>query len=401
MKILPPGISGTHFYLKTTQSVNSADETQTRSIEKRTLKGSFRSPGGFGPSLTRRAQEPTLATTVRAFTLIVLVPSLSYVCCLSVPARADEARAAIAPVPVGQGAPAALQRAFQDELPRALAEAGFSLKPPNEVDMQIGERPEFLRCAGGGCLVEEAAFLRVGLLVLPRFEPAPDRDGYSLGLSLFDAGEKRSIADAVDRCTGNCTTDRLRASLRGLARRLRSASQKPGELEVSSEPAAQLTIDGRASGTTPWRGELPAGHHVVTLEASGARVERDVTVQPTLTARVSVKLDVVPPPVSPTAHGRFHIVKWVALAAGIAAAGVGGGLSAIDGNPTCTLAGAQKQCPRVYDTLPVGAALIGVGGALVITSVIMLAIDKPAAPKAAAALVPSRDGASVVVEGRF
>jgi len=316
-------------------------------------------------------------------------------------AHAEEPRGAIAPVPVGQGAPAALQRAFQDELPRALAEAGFSLKAPNEVDMQISERPEFLRCSGGGCLAEEAAFLHVALLLLPRFEPAPDRDGFTVGLTLFDAGEKRAIADVVDRCAP-CSVDRLRGTLRAVAKRLRTSAQRPGELEVASEPTAQLSVDGRAIGATPWRGPMAAGHHVVTLEAGGARIERDVTVEPGRTAKLSVKLDVALPPVPPArAHGRFYVVKWVALAAGIAAAGAGAGLWAIDGNPTCSRSGTQLECPHVYDTLPVGAALVGVGGALLVTSVVMLALDKPAAPKAAAVLLPSRDGASVVVEGRF
>jgi hypothetical protein len=319
-------------------------------------------------------------------------------------ARAGEPRAAIAPVAVGQAAPAELQRAFQDELPRALVAAGFSLAPQNEIDVRVSERPEVLRCTVGGCLAEEAALFHVDELILPRLETPASGGGLTVGLSLYDAAQKRSIAEAVIRCS-SCTPDRLRASVRAACAQLRTSAIAPGALEVAtSGGVARLSVDGAAMGPTPWHGPLAAGDHVVVLEANGARVERDVSIAPGQTARLDVPLQAErsAPPVA-----RFRVVKWITLAAGLAAAGAGAGVWAIDGRPTCTLSGTQKQCPNLYDTAPIGAALVGVGGALLITSVVMIALDHRAKVRAAhhtlatVALSPLRGGAALFALGRF
>jgi hypothetical protein len=289
-------------------------------------------------------------------------------------AYAAEPKVAIAPIAVQ--APADLERTFQEELPRALAAAGFSLTPPNEVDMRVSERPELLRCASGGCLAEEAAFLRVERLVLPRLEPATDKDGgLTLGLSLYDASQKKSICDAVARCTA-CTSDKLRATIQEAAVALRVGSLKPGTLEVSSDQRAELTIDDKPVGKTPWRGEVAPGDHLVIARAGGQRVERDVSVAPGRTAHVQIELQAQVPGVvhRPT---RFRVAKWVLFAGGLALAAAGAGVWAIDGHGTCSLRPLQQACPQVYDTIGLGATGVGLGGALLLTSFIMMGLDKP------------------------
>jgi hypothetical protein len=37
----------------------------------------------------------------------------------------------------------------------------------------------------------------------------------------------------------------------------------------------------------------------------------------------------------------------------------------------------QQECPRVYNTIGTGAALVGVGGAFLLTSFVMMGVDKP------------------------
>ncbi|MCU1280908.1 MAG: hypothetical protein JWM53_4454 [bacterium] len=276
---------------------------------------------------------------------------------------------AIAPMTTGQGAPPELQQAFSDELPRVLAAAGFHLVPPNEVDMKIGERPEFLQCRSGGCLVEEAAFLKVDRLVLPRLEHAAD-GGFTVGLTIYDAGQKKIVADGVDRVA---VAAEVREKLAAIADKLHAELSRPGRLEVSAQPAALVSIDGQAKGTTPWSGELDAGDHLVALESGGARVERDVNVAPGGTARVDVALTATPPH---RGHA-LRSLKWVTLVGGALAVAAGAALIAVDGRGTCSLTNGQRQCADVYDTRTGGIIALAGGGALVVTSVILFVIDRP------------------------
>ncbi len=291
-------------------------------------------------------------------------------------ARAGEPKVAIAPIALGSTTAPELQRAFQEELPRALLAAGFAVLPPNEVDMRVAERPELLRCAAGGCLAEEAAFLRVARLVLPRLEVTADKEGgLTVGLSLYDAAQKQPVCEAVARCPA-CNAERLRATVHAAALELHQSSVKPGTLEVDCEPSAQLTVDDRAMGGTPWSGELAPGDHLVVLQSGGARVQRDVSVAPGRASRVSIKLDAVVPQRA-VPRTRFRVAKWVLFAGGLALAAAGAGVWAIDGRGTCSLRPMQVECPKLYNTVGAGATLVGVGGAFLVTSFIMLGVDKP------------------------
>lgn len=315
-------------------------------------------------------------------------------------ARAREPRAAIAPIAVGQDAPPEVQRAFQDELPRALAATGIDLVAPNEIDLRVSERPELLRCTAGGCLAEEAAFLRVQRLVLPRLDSRSD--GVGVALSLYDAVDKQAIAESVASCAQPCGAASVRAAVREAATQLRKGSLKPGTLEVRATPPAHLVVDGNRVGTTPWRGALPPGDHMVTFEAGGTKVERDVAVAPGRTAHLEVTLDVptVPAPVAAHPRTRFRVVKWVLFAGALALGGAGAGVWAIDGRGTCALPAGQLECPQVYDTIGTGATLVGLGGAFLITSVLMLALDKPL-PPVQVGVSATGSGAALSATGRF
>lgn len=284
-------------------------------------------------------------------------------------ASAREMMMAIAPMTTGQNAPADLQQAFSEELPIALAAAGFLLMPPNQVDMKVGERPEFLQCRAGGCLAEECAFLKVDRLALPRLERSAD-GGYTIGITVYDAGQKKAIGDAVDRVA---VASEMHAKLIAMADKLRASLSRPGRLEVNAEPGAALSVDGKLAGSTPWSGELAPGDHVIALESGGARVERDVNVAPGATARVDVELSGAP------AHhaGAARPLKWITLVGGVLAVGAGAALVAVDGKGTCTRASGQLQCPDVYDTKTGGIIALAGGGALVVTSVILFVIDRP------------------------
>ncbi len=307
---------------------------------------------------------------VAAVTVVVLTCAV---------AAAREPRTAIAPVTTGQTCPAELQRAFADELPRTLARAGFDLVPPNEVDMRIGERPEFLQCHAGGCLAEEASFLRVRRLAVPRLERASD-GGFTVGMSVYDAGQKHAIADAVERVTANNAANQLRQSLQTIATRLHAELSRPGRLDVSAQPAATISVDGVAKGKTPWSGELSPGDHVVALESGDARVERDVEVSPSQTAHIDVSLVAAPATAASIVderprHRALRPLAWTGLGVGVVAAAAGIALLALNNHGTCALPAGQLECRQVWDTLPGGIALTAGGGALAIGSIVLLATD--------------------------
>jgi len=286
-------------------------------------------------------------------------------------ASAREMMMAIAPMTTGQNAPPDLQQSFNEELPIALAAAGFLLMPPNQVDMRVSERPELLQCRAGGCLAEEAAYFKVDRLALPRLERAAD-GGFTVGITVYDAAQKKAIGDGVDRVA---SAAEMHDKLIAMADKLRASLSRPGRLEVTAEPGAALTVDGKRAGTTPWAGDLPPGDHVIALESAGARVERDVNVAPGGTARVDVSLTGGAPE---RRHSHaLRPLKWITLAGGVLAAGAGAALVALDGKGTCSLPGGQRECPNVYDTRTGGYVAIGAGGALVVTSVILFVLDRP------------------------
>ena len=284
-------------------------------------------------------------------------------------ALAREQTIAIAPMTTGQTAPPDVQQAFSDELPRALTAAGFRLMAPNEVDMRVGERPEFLQCRAGGCLAEEAAYFKVDRLALPRLERSAD-GGFTVGVTIYDVGQKKPICEGIDRVAAAAE---MHDKLAAIAGKLRFDLSRPGRLEVDAQPAAALSVDGQAKGSTPWAGELAAGDHLIALESAGARVERDVNVAPGTTARVDISLSGAPA----RRGGAMRPLKWVTLAGGVLAVGAGAALIAVDGRGTCTRTTGQVQCPDVYDTKTGGIAALAAGGALVVTSVILFVLDRP------------------------
>jgi hypothetical protein len=220
-------------------------------------------------------------------------------------------RIAIAPVPVGHGAAPGLQRAFQDELPKVIAESGAEVVPPNEVDLHVAEKPELTRCTRGECLEAEAALLQVERLVVPRFDR--QGSGYVVALALYDATEKRFTSEQADRCDP-CTADRIREVVREVGRRLFA-------------PLAPKVV-----------------------------------------------LDTVPPPLVEKRAPRFRVVRWVLLGLGVGAVAAGGALLGIDSRPACGAA-PPVQCQTLYDTVATGAPLVGVGGAMVLTSIVMIGLD--------------------------
>lgn len=97
----------------------------------------------------------------------------------------------------------------------------------------------------------------------------------------------------------------------------------------------------------------------------------------------------------------YAIVKWTALGVGIAAAGAGAAMIALDGRGTCDLMMGQTLCPQQLATLPIGAALAAVGVAALGTSAAFFVLDHRRSRRTAVSLIPSAGGAALTLAGSF
>jgi hypothetical protein len=266
-------------------------------------------------------------------------------------ATAGEPRTAIAPISTPPSVSPDLTGVFIASVSQAAANAGFETVPANEIDMKVVERPDFLQCKAGSCLAAEAQYLGVSRLILPRLEL--HGGGLQVSLALYDATKNKVVAEESDQC-GACTADKLRAFL------LDEASRLSKDLQSGAEHDVRVTL---APPTPP----------------------------------------IAPAPLPPVEQRRrtslLGVLKWVALGSGLVAIAVGAGIWSLDGRGTCSLQAPAVQCPQLYDTMPVGASLVGLGGALLATSVVLIIVDRPRVKNVS--LAPTAGGATLLWNGNF
>lgn len=174
-----------------------------------------------------------------------------------------------------------------------------------------------------------------------------------------------------------------------LTRSLLSAAAKIGRglVVVNSQPdGAQVTIDGQLRGATPWEGPSFPGPREVRIEKPNFEPHR---AQINVVAEQAVKLDVEltaiadePPPALPPAapapmpqRPRWRLgLGGAALGAGAIFIGFGGGALAIHGRCIDSPPNPLASCDQLYSTGGVGAGLTAVGGALLISGAVLLAL---------------------------
>lgn len=156
--------------------------------------------------------------------------------------------------------------------------------------------------------------------------------------------------------------EQFAADLGSLCARLAASVDAPGRVQVSAQPErAQLWIDGRRVGQTPWAGEVAAGEHWLRVEARGYGTQtRTLQVFAGIEQHEQFELMAVSRRARPAWPG------WSTLALGIALGITGTALIAIDGQDwrgRCSGANvdANGNCRFVYSTRPVGIALAGLG----------------------------------------
>ncbi len=191
---------------------------------------------------------------------------------------------------------------------------------------------------------------------------------YEVSLTVTAATGESVVAEASETCE-LCGVAELRDTIVAVTARLRQRldlAAEESQLVVDSSPSgATVRLDGAAIGATPLQAEILAGEHDLSVEHRGFVRETSAFVaRPGAEAQFSVSLRRQP-------HRRW--LPWTMLGVGIASAAAGGALIAVDGDPIASDCNPDSSgnCEFLRKTQTGGIALVGVGGAAIVTGVVL------------------------------
>lgn len=273
------------------------------------------------------------------------------------PAEPDPASYAVVAIEVAGDADPELRAQVQAGLARGVAATGAGLVGYDEVQRLLAAKPALVGCTSTTCLASIADV--VGTPLLLRVAVTATGANYELRLELI--GPDGPVRQRTGSCTV-CTVADLASLVATRVQDLLTATAgAPLPVEIATIPGgADLALDGKAPGTTPWKGELAPGTYRIALSKPGfLRTEQAITVEDT---GAEQRFEVTLVPTTTDGAGRPTWPKW-AVAGGAAAALITGGvLLAMDGDGTCS---GNVTCPDVYDTGTAGAVVgvLGLAGA--------------------------------------
>lgn len=202
---------------------------------------------------------------------------------------------------------------------------------------------------------------------------------YHIQAELLDLRTRDIGASAQASCV-SCDADKVSAQLAELCRQvLTEATSRPrGTLSVTTSPNdARVLVDGRWLGQSPYQQETFVGTHSVKVQRDGYMTrEQSVELMPGQTALVQLPLQ--HNRVSQSARPRWRLITGgILVGSGLLAAGFSA--SALAANGQCQdRASDFATCTPFYNTLKVGAGLLGSGTAALIAGTVLLAL--PARP---------------------
>ncbi|MEZ4450916.1 MAG: PEGA domain-containing protein [Nannocystaceae bacterium] len=293
----------------------------------------------------------------------------------AVAASDGEAVIVLPPVIIGS-APEHVPAALEARLAEGLRRGNFNVVAGDLVRSRLAGACE------GECLRDLAA--EVGATHLVRVQVVVEGRDYRVEVELL-AANGETAATTRDDCE-ICGYDELGEMVgdlgAALRRKLNATATPAPRLRVDVEPAGSVvTVDGEVVGVTPLDVEIAGGEHDVVVRREGYAAHRQrIAAVDGVTVTVHAQLALVPIADAPTeepTRRRLAPAGWASIAVGVAAAGAGVGLVAIDERPiTSDCEGenvdALGHCRWRYNTLAggvvmavVGVAAIGIGAALV------------------------------------
>lgn len=220
-------------------------------------------------------------------------------------------------------------------------------------------------------------------------------------LQLMDAAVGEIAATATQSCAGCGAPQQASQLTAAISSLIAQASARPrGQLEVLSSPLeAEVLLNGRLLGQTPYRGTHWVGVHSLVVQRSGWMMEeRRLQVLESQTTSVHLTLREKPAPTEPAADSRRQAAPsvvagaetagrerrsrplWRPIAGAVTLGGAalllgfGAGALAVTGSCVVPLSQTDEVCPRMYDTTRLGAGLTASGGALALSGVLLVAL---------------------------
>jgi len=297
-----------------------------------------------------------------------------------------------------------VRKRMQDELGKGLSRGDFDVV---DVDRVAQEVPDGTTCANAACYrrVAEA----VGATHVVRTVVRIRSRDYEVKIDLIAADDGSVIASSSETCE-ICGLDEaaslISAKAAVVATQLASAGGEEPVLSVTSSPkGANVHIDGKPVGKTPFEDKLEPGKHLIRVSKRGhVTIEREITLAKGVRSRAEFPLERVAVS-EPVIARSARPWGWAGLGAGIALLGGGIALLAIDDRPNQNrCSGDEKDadgdCKYLFNTqwggsgLAIAGAIVGTLGVAILVTTRNAPKDKP---KVRAAIGPS----SVGLQGNF
>jgi hypothetical protein len=250
-------------------------------------------------------------------------------------------------------------------------------------------------CADAACIEALASAQGANGVVAARVDKSIN--DYSVSISVHDqSGAKIGTHEFLcEICTAQDVSKRFAEEIGklddqiGQLAKAKTVTQPgtPAVVKVSSDPKADVWIDGKRVGKTPLETELAAGAHELKISTDGhAPHVESFEVSDGTRASFSVVLDSLGGDGGGAAGGDSRRKVMFATGLGLiggGVAGVAGGavLVAIDSRPIkrkCVgdSVDINGECEFLHDTLIGGAVALGVGGAALVTGVVLTVLAR-------------------------
>jgi hypothetical protein len=352
---------------------------------------------------------------------LVLWLSSGLLCCLlGRAAAAEEKGLAVVLEPKLEGSfTQAEQARLEAAMAQGLKAADLQALPSADREAILSGEPELRGCRTDECQERIGRLLSAQAVLAPiwevrRMEPPPaghgpretgkrrgaqkaaptyveGQDAWQFTLAHFNVPIGAVGAKELTTCD-SCTLEQAAQALFELTKKvvLLDAARPRGKIEVTATPSADVLVDGRKLGFTPYRREAFAGKHDIAVARTGYRTHHQTVI---VDEGKKVALDVKLKQGSDKTYKeerRPRPIWRLAVGGGAIAVGVlmmGFGGSALSVNGQCVeeqMIAGMAVCPasgppgmktiRVFDTVGMGAGLVTVGALLTISGGVLIAL---------------------------
>ncbi len=291
----------------------------------------------------------------------------------------------------GAAAPPELMRRVEETTEKAIQRAHLASYGKAAA---LRRRPQLAGCLTTlACQAKLAVQTDADYVLALRLERRMSTAEYVLNLQLIDAEVEDVAASATESCA-RCTAEQLTTQLGNILQRLfKEGPGRPhGSLLVRSEPpGAEVRKGDRVLGQTPYEHAAYVGAQELTVHRpdyapetvrivvqEGKKATADVAlayVEPSPAALLSPKVSSDPPLPRPRKRPRWRLITGgVAVGVGLLLAGYGLSGLVIDGQCVSPPDPPAINCRDRFDTLAIGAGLVGTGAALSVAGVVLLAL---------------------------